>query len=70
MKRNGDVKLSAVSPEALEMLKLTRADRLFKIFETNADATNSFYHRSTHTHSAPAPSSMREGSSQSSEIAA
>ena len=70
MKRNGDVKLSSVSPEAREMLKLTRADRLFKTYDTNADATNSFYHRSTHTHSAHKPSSARKDTNQSSEIAA
>lgn len=43
MKRNGDVRLAAVSPSAQIMLKLNGADRLFQIFPSNADAVNSFH---------------------------
>lgn len=42
MKSNGDVKLAAIPAGARVMLELTGADRLFEIFETNADAVNSF----------------------------
>jgi anti-anti-sigma factor len=42
MKRNGDVKLAAVSQEARSILKLTGVDRLFEIFDTNAEAVSSF----------------------------
>jgi anti-anti-sigma factor len=43
MKRNGDVKLTAVSAEAIAILKLSGVDRLFEVFDTNADAINSFH---------------------------
>jgi len=43
MKRNGDVKLAAVSPQAAVILELTRVDRLFEIFEKSSDAVESFY---------------------------
>ncbi|MFY9559332.1 MAG: STAS domain-containing protein [Terriglobales bacterium] len=43
MKRNGDVKLAAVSPQAAVILKLTRVDRLFEIFEKPSDAVESFH---------------------------
>lgn len=42
IKRNGDVKLAAVPAGARTMLELTGADRLFEIFDTNAEAVNSF----------------------------
>lgn len=42
MKRNGDIKLAAVSPQAAVILELTRVDRLFEIFEDPADAVESF----------------------------
>ena len=42
MKRNGDVKLAAVPQEARSILQLTGVDRLFEIFETNAEAVSSF----------------------------
>jgi anti-anti-sigma factor len=70
MKRNGDVKLSAVSIEAREMLKFTGAERLFKVYDTAAEATNSFYHRPVHAQHAPMHIPVHEGSSQGSEIAA
>jgi anti-anti-sigma factor len=43
MKRNGDVKLAAVSPQAAVILQLTRVDRLFEIFEGPSDAVESFH---------------------------
>lgn len=42
IKRNGDVKLAAISAEARAMLKLSAADRLFEIFDTAAEAASSF----------------------------
>jgi anti-sigma B factor antagonist len=43
MKRDGDVKLAAVSPASLTILELMRVDRLFEIFETVDEATRSFH---------------------------
>jgi anti-anti-sigma factor len=43
MKRDGDVKLAAVSPSARQILEATRVDRLFEIYDTEADAVNSFF---------------------------
>lgn len=42
MKRNGDVRLSTVGPEARVILASWGADRLFKIFATAAEAVASF----------------------------
>jgi anti-anti-sigma regulatory factor len=44
IKRNGDVKLAAVTTSARETLGLTRADRLFEIYDTETEAVNSFFH--------------------------
>ena len=43
MKCNGDVKLAAVPHEAKAMLELTGVSRLFEIFDTTAEAVNSFH---------------------------
>lgn len=43
MKRDGDVKLAAVSVSAREALEVTRVDRLFEIYDTEAEAVNSFF---------------------------
>jgi anti-sigma B factor antagonist len=43
MKRNGDVKLACVSPELSAILKMTRVDRLFEIFDSCDDAVESFH---------------------------
>jgi anti-sigma B factor antagonist len=43
MKRNGDVKLAAIPPEAAAMLRRTRVDRLFEAFDNTSDAVNSFH---------------------------
>jgi anti-sigma B factor antagonist len=42
MKRDGDLKLAAISPHAMIILELTRTDRLFEIYETSTDAARSF----------------------------
>jgi anti-anti-sigma factor len=42
MKRDGDLKLAAVSPQAAVILELMRVDRLFETFETSAEAVQSF----------------------------
>ncbi len=41
-KRDGDVKLASLSPQAAVVLELTRTDRLFEIYETATDAVTSF----------------------------
>lgn len=43
MKRDGELKLAAVSSQAAVVLELTRTDRLFEVFETSGDAVRSFY---------------------------
>lgn len=43
MKRNGDLKLAAVSPELAVILELMRVDRLFEVFDTTEAATQSFH---------------------------
>ena len=42
MKRDGDLKLAAVSPAAATIMELMRVDRLFEVFETADQATRSF----------------------------
>ena len=42
MKRDGDLKLSSLSPQAATVLELTRTDRLFEIYDTSTDAARSF----------------------------
>jgi len=42
VKRNGDVKLACVSPQVTVILELTQVDRLFEVFESLADAMESF----------------------------
>jgi anti-sigma B factor antagonist len=41
-KRDGDLKLAAVSAAAGVVLELTRTERLFEIYETSTDAVRSF----------------------------
>lgn len=43
MKRDGDVKLAAVSKPARKTLEMTRVHRLFEIYDTEAEAVNSFF---------------------------
>jgi anti-anti-sigma factor len=42
MKRNGDVRLAAISAATGAILRHTGVDRLFEIFDTNAEAVSSF----------------------------
>jgi anti-sigma B factor antagonist len=42
VKRDGDVKLAALSPQMAVVLELTRTDRLFEIYESCSDAVLSF----------------------------
>ncbi len=42
MKRDGDVKLAAVSPACAAILELMRVDRVFEIFSTAQEAVRSF----------------------------
>lgn len=41
-KRDGDLKLAALSDHAAVMLELTRTERLFEIYESSTDAVRSF----------------------------
>jgi anti-sigma B factor antagonist len=43
MKRNGDLKLAAVSPGPAAVLELTRVDGLFEMFNDASEAVESFY---------------------------
>ena len=42
MRRDGDVKLAAVSPQAMVVLEMTRTERLFEVYSTSTDAMRSF----------------------------
>jgi anti-sigma B factor antagonist len=42
MKRDGDLKLAAVSPASAIILELMRVDRLFEVFDSPEEATRSF----------------------------
>ena len=42
LKRNGDLKLAAISEGPAEVLRLTKVDSLFEIFEDPAEAVQSF----------------------------
>jgi anti-sigma B factor antagonist len=42
MKRDGDLKLAAVSPASATIMELMRVDRLFEVFETADEAVRSF----------------------------
>ena len=55
MKRNGDVRLAGVGPEARALLKRHGVDRLFKIFATNQGAIESYQGRQEYS-ATPAPS--------------
>src|SRR5579871_6355956 len=41
-KRDGDLKLASLTPQAAVVLELTRLERLFEIYETSTDAVRSF----------------------------
>lgn len=42
MRRDGEIKLAALPPQAAVVLELTRADRLFEIYDNVANAVMSF----------------------------
>ena len=42
MKRNGDVRLAALQPEAQSVLKTTGLDTIFQVFDTICEAVESF----------------------------
>jgi anti-sigma B factor antagonist len=42
MKSNGDVKLAAVTPQVEILLRITRVDMLFEVFDCAEDAVESF----------------------------
>ncbi|MGA8431301.1 MAG: STAS domain-containing protein [Candidatus Sulfotelmatobacter sp.] len=42
MKRDGDLKLAAVSPMSAAIMELMRVDRLFEVFDTSDEAARSF----------------------------
>jgi anti-anti-sigma factor len=49
IKRNGDVRLAAVSTTAMQSLELGGIARLFRIFDTVDEAVESFQRRVTHS---------------------
>lgn len=49
MKRNGDVRLAGLSSEAMASLRHSGADRIFRVFNTNDEAVESFQRRIAHT---------------------
>ena len=42
VRRDGDMKLAALSPESAALLALTRVERFFEIFRTVEDGVHSF----------------------------
>ncbi len=79
MKRNGDVKLAGLPPGAAAILERSGVNRLFDIYETAAEAVNSFHRlptgtiskaslnvsRTMHSHPEPQTSTYRLGLSHS-----
>jgi anti-anti-sigma factor len=43
MKRDGDLKLAAVTPESAVILELMRVDRMFEVFASSDEAVRSFH---------------------------
>ena len=56
MKRNGDLKLAALSPQLAVILEMTRVDRLFEIFDNCSNAVESFHRFSPGAMQSVAPS--------------
>ena len=42
MKRNGDIRLAALAPHARARFEMAGADRIFEIYDTIADAVDSY----------------------------
>jgi anti-sigma B factor antagonist len=65
MKRDGDVKLASLSPQAAVVLEMTRTERLFEIYQNSTDAVRSYSsflpnaikHSYAHSYASFAPSS-------------
>lgn len=55
MKRDGDLKLAALSPSSAAILELMRVDRLFEVFDTADEAARSFHAIATPESSASLP---------------
>jgi anti-sigma B factor antagonist len=55
MKRNGDLKLAAVSAASGAILELMRVDRLFEVFDTAKEAVQSFDAFQSHSVAQRAP---------------
>lgn len=55
MKRNGDVRLTKVSPESKRMLEAVGAARLFRIFASNAEAIGSYHQGPIHARAGEQP---------------
>ena len=69
LKRNGDLKLAAVPPEAAVVLELTGVDRLFEIFDNPADAAESFHRFPAHAFQQTSPSGYSTIASQTQRYA-
>lgn len=67
MKRNGDVKLAALPPDGKGLLQVTGVSRLFDIYDTSAEAVNSFSH---FTSPAVVPALVAQAARRGSERAA
>jgi anti-sigma B factor antagonist len=67
MKRDGDVKLAAVTASAQEALAATRVDRLFEIYDTETEAVNSFFQPNCECDPILAALRMRTQESESAE---
>ena len=61
MKRDGDVKLASVSPQAATVLELTRTWRLFETYENSTDAVRSFSCFLPNTLRFPTPATASDG---------
>ncbi len=78
MKRDGDLKLAAVPPEAAVILEITRTDRFFEIYQTPAEAVLSFSrflptamrHQSFHAPAGAAGAITAENSADKQDLAA
>lgn len=64
IKRNGDVRLAAVTPPAMRSMELANIDRLFRIFARVEEAEESFQRRvgQVYLHNADALSDGRQAS--------
>lgn len=65
MKRNGDLKLAALTPSQTAILEVTRVDELFEVFDNTSDAVESFHQFPVHALRAMQPwhGSARESGS-------